>query len=84
MIHLHGISIDTVKMEAPTIDQLAEARTPLQNPDGTENTEAVDAVNNLAEELAQMFALPPTGARRRRTYRRRRRDMRRTRYVRRR
>jgi hypothetical protein len=71
-------------MQPKTIDELAEAHTPLQNPDGTENTEAVDAVNNLAEELAQMFAVPPTGARRRRTYRRRRRDVRRTRYVRRR
>ncbi len=71
-------------MQPETVEDLAVAHTPLQNPDGTENTKAVEAVNDLAEELARMFAQPPTGARRKRTYRRRRRDVRRTRYVRRR
>lgn len=70
-------------MNSPTIEDLIQTNAPLQNPDGTENKEAVDAVNELGAELARLFAPPPTGGRRR-TYRRRRRDVRRTRYVRRR
>jgi hypothetical protein len=68
-------------METPTIDELIQAHTPLQNPDGTENQEAVEAVNDLGAELARLFAAPAVGARRRRrrTYRRRRRDVLRTR-----
>ena len=67
-------------MDTSMVDQLIQTHTPLQNPDGTENQEAVTAINDLGAQLAEMFApAPPTGARRRHTYRRRRRDVRRTR-----
>jgi len=80
VFHLRGISSNTVRMETNTIDELIAAHTPLQNPDGTENQVAVEAVNDLGAELARLFAAPAVGARRRRrTYRRRRRDVLRTR-----
>jgi hypothetical protein len=56
------------------IDTLIRAKTPLKNPDGTENREAVKAVNDLGTRLAKRFAIPAKKAGRRRTYRRRRRD----------
>ena len=60
-----------VKMD---VDALIRAKTPLQNPDGTENAEAVKAANDLGARLAKRFANPAKKAGRRRTYRRRRRD----------
>jgi hypothetical protein len=59
------------------IDTLIRAKTPLKNPDGTENREAVKAVNDLGARLAKRFAIPAKKAGRRRTYRRRRDTLRR-------
>jgi hypothetical protein len=69
-------------MNPATVDQILHTNAPLQNPDGTENQQGVEAINTLGAQLAQLFAppAPPTGARRRRrTYRRRRSDVRRVR-----
>ncbi len=58
-------------MVQSSIDALIRAKTPLKNPDGTENREAVKAVNDLGARLAKRFAIPAKKAGRRRTYRRR-------------
>lgn len=64
-------------MVQSSIDALIRAKTPLTNPDGTENQEAVKAINDLGARLAKRFAGPVKTAGRRRTYRRRRDTLRR-------
>jgi hypothetical protein len=71
--NLSGISEHTVKMQSSKLEQLISANAPLQNPDGTENQDAVTAINDLGAQLARQFSRPQTGAKRRKTFRRVRR-----------
>ena len=60
--------------DSAKLNAMMDADVPFKNPDGTENTDAVNLMNKMGRALAELYATKSTGARRRRrTYRKRRR-----------